>query len=45
MSKNVFDISQELMSNAQAVARRYIVHIHRLAGDELHRILFCGAAD
>ena len=26
--------------DAQAVARRYIVHIHRLAGDELHRILF-----
>ena len=21
-------------------SRRYIVHIHRLAGDELHRILF-----
>ena len=26
--------------DAQAVARRYIVHIHRPAGDELHRILF-----
>ena len=26
--------------DAQAVVRRYIVHIHRLAGDELHRILF-----
>ena len=26
--------------DAQAVARRYIVHIHRLAGDELHRIFF-----
>ena len=26
--------------DAQAVARRYIVHIHRLTGDELHRILF-----
>ena len=26
--------------DAQAVARRYIVHIHRLTGDKLHRILF-----